>query len=110
MEEAVAELDSLAPLFDSGCSDELQAFMCSAFFLDEGIRPHQLPPCQEVCQRVWRNCRNTLGSLLEKRPRVMTCRIYPIDKDCHSGMFGPPFIWGGVVFVLFAFLQNKKER
>ena len=79
MDEVRTELDQLAPIFNSGCSSELQPLMCSALL-------SVTQPCQDVCMRVWKSCRHQSGSLLVNRPRVLTCRRYPKHEYCERGM------------------------
>ncbi|XP_038066269.1 uncharacterized protein LOC119736301 [Patiria miniata] len=87
MQEALDELDRLVPFIDSGCSDKLQVFACYAFFVTPSTTNHASVrlPCQSACQEIWKSCRRTAGKLFEKRPRLMTCRLYPTE-NCDSEM------------------------
>ncbi|XP_022101321.1 uncharacterized protein LOC110984961 [Acanthaster planci] len=90
MQEAVDDLDSLASLIDSGCSKELQLFACIGALHPTSLGQHSLwpLPCRSVCEDVWKSCRTKAEELLEKRPRLMQCHLYP-TKDCDSDMKRP---------------------
>ncbi|XP_022101320.1 uncharacterized protein LOC110984959 isoform X2 [Acanthaster planci] len=91
MQEAMEDLDLLAPLIDSGCSADLLNFACAGAFTTEGLGSSHTVwplPCQTVCEDIWKSCRTKAKELLEKRPRVLKCHLYP-EKDCYPDVKKP---------------------
>ena len=57
-EEAAAELNHFAQLFNSGCSDKIGVFLCFTYFplctpdTDSGSQLQEVLPCKETCEEV----------------------------------------------------------
>ncbi|XP_038078482.1 uncharacterized protein LOC119745889 isoform X3 [Patiria miniata] len=74
-------------LIDSGCSDILGRFLCTAHFPQLDLVLHgmngwtyYLRPCAEVCRAVWRDCRLTAYNLNIERPPELDCKNLPSQK------------------------------
>ncbi|XP_038078484.1 uncharacterized protein LOC119745890 [Patiria miniata] len=88
-------IEQLRGLIDSGCSDILGRFLCTAHFpqLDPVLHgmygaDYFLRPCAEVCQEVWRDCRLTARQLgIERKPEFV-CRNFP-SYTCLSHLYPP---------------------
>ncbi|XP_022110343.1 uncharacterized protein LOC110989936 [Acanthaster planci] len=86
-------------LMDSGCSNKLGRYLCTAHFprlnlIRQGVDSESvyLRPCAELCRTIWRDCRPTARQLrVERTPEFECNKYFPLMKkwQCLSDLFPP---------------------
>lgn len=75
-EEAGYEVHQFAPLVKSGCSPDLQFFLCSLYIPLCTILDHPIPPCRSLCESA-RACEKVMKSYRINWPENLDCIKYP---------------------------------
>jgi hypothetical protein len=92
--DAKYELETFAPLIQSGCSSQLQFFLCSVYVPmcspDIATQQRVIGPCRPLCQRVKQDCVPVLEDFGYSWPKVLNCTKFPETQEHnHICMEGP---------------------
>lgn len=77
-EEAGYEVHQFAPLVKTGCSPDLQFFLCSLYIPLCTILDHPIPPCRSLCESA-RACEKVMKTYRINWPENLDCIQYPED-------------------------------
>lgn len=79
-EEAGYEVHQFAPLVKTGCSPDLQFFLCSLYIPLCTILDHPIPPCRSLCESA-RACEKVMKTYRINWPENLDCVQYPEDDS-----------------------------
>ena len=82
---ALQRMRTFFPLYDTGCSAQLRAFMCSTFLPPYNTsKAASQKPCQSLCQVVRDRCSHAIKELKFKWPVEIDCDKLPTTNSCYG--------------------------
>ncbi|RUS72225.1 hypothetical protein EGW08_020013, partial [Elysia chlorotica] len=86
VEDAAREISQFAPLVKTGCSPQLQPFLCSMHF-PQCRETEQVLPCRSLCLQARSGCEELMNRFGFQWPEELSCDRLPESGNCfYPGM------------------------